>query len=259
MYGDTTILADQYLSAKKWVDHRLQLAGDDYLIRDTEEFGDWLAYQPGTESNDKSGFTDPDFIAAAYLAHSSHILSKIAHILGKEEDGIYYQERFERTKTAFQEEFLSRTGRLSPHTQTAYVLALHFELIPPELIVKSVGYLARNIEDRDMHLSTGYLGTGLINEVLTKHGRSDFAYALLLQKTYPSWLYPITKDATTIWERWDGIRPDGSFGSEFMNSFNHTPLGAVGSWLYGSVAGLRPVDSLPGFKHILFAPQPHIE
>ncbi len=257
MYGDTTILADQYLSAKKWVDHRIELAGSDFLMRDTEEFGDWLAYQPGTESNDKSGFTDHDFIATAYLAHSSHVLSKIAHILGREEDAIHYQEKFERTKKAFQEEFLSPNGRLSPHTQTAYVLALHFELIPTALADKSVAYLVQNIKYRDMHLSTGYLGTGLINEVLTKHGYSDIAYELLLQKTYPSWLYPITKGATTIWERWDGIRPDGSFGSEFMNSFNHTPLGAVGSWLYGSVAGIRPVDTLPGFKHILFAPLPH--
>jgi alpha-L-rhamnosidase len=259
MYGDTTVLKEQYKSMCAWVDHRVNTAGEDYLIRDAEEFGDWLAYEPLPDGLEKPGYTDHDYIATAYLAHSADILARISRILGRQEEAKYYQQVFEQARTAFQEEYITGSGRLSPNTQTAYVLALYFNLVPNELEEKAVDYLVDNIEARGMHLSTGYLGTRLINEVLTKQGRSDIAYQLLLQKTYPSWLYPVTKGATTIWERWDGIRPDGTFGSDFMNSFNHTPFGAVGQWLYGSVLGIRPVEDQPGFRHIQFSPIPNAE
>ncbi|MEL6656760.1 MAG: family 78 glycoside hydrolase catalytic domain [Bacteroidota bacterium] len=257
MYGDTSILVDQFESMRSWVDLRNELAGSDNLLQNTSEFGDWLAYRTEADASDKPGYTDTDFIATAYLAHANHILAKIAGVLGKAEEETYYFDRFTAVKTAFQKEYLTPSGRLSPNTQTSYVLALYFDLIPVELQQSAVDYLIRNIENRGMHLSTGYLGTGLLNVVLTRFGRSDIAYKLLLQKSYPSWLYPVTREATTIWERWDGIKPDGGFGSDFMNSFNHTPLGAVGRWLYESVAGIRPIESAPGFKEILFAPHPH--
>jgi alpha-L-rhamnosidase len=174
-------------------------------------------------------------------------------ILGKEQDAEYYSELREKIKNAFQKEFITPAGRMSSNTQTAYVLALAFDLIPEELKSSAARRLADDVR-KFGHITTGFLGTPLICHILTENGYPDLAYMLLFRKKYPSWLYPVTMDATTIWERWDGIKPDGSFQSAGMNSFNHYAYGAVGNWLYSKVAGISIDPEFPGYKHFIIKP-----
>ena len=258
-YGDKRILEEQYESMKKWVDFLHDLAGDDLIINDGFHFGDWLFFIHPTNWNDKPGYTDTDLIATAFFAYSSKLVAKTAEILGKDSDVEKYNELFGLVKASFMNEFLAPSGRLSSNSQTAYVLALNFELIPEELIDNALEYLVKNIKGREDHLSTGFLGTPYLAHVLTKHGKTGVAYDLLLQKTYPSWLYPVTKGATTIWERWDGIKPDGSFQNINMNSFNHYAYGAIGDWMYSTMAGIQFDETQPGYKHIIIKPEPDSE
>jgi alpha-L-rhamnosidase len=141
-------------------------------------------------------------------------------------------------------------------TQTAYVLALHFDLLPEKLRSKAVAELVADIERRNMHLSTGFVGSPYLSHVLSSGGRADVAYALLHQKTWPSWLYSVTQGATTIWERWDGWTEESGFQTPEMNSFNHYAYGAIGAWLYNTVAGIEIDPAQPGYRHILLRPQP---
>jgi len=161
----------------------------------------------------------------------------------------------EKIRAAFVREFLTPNGRLSSNTQTAYVVALSFGLIPEELEEIAAERLAGDVR-KFGHLTTGFLGTPDLCHVLTRYGYLDEAYMLLYRKEYPSWLYPVTRGATTIWERWDGLKPDGTFQDPGMNSFNHYAYGAVGNWLYRAVAGIGPDPELPGFKHIIIRPLP---
>ena len=162
----------------------------------------------------------------------------------------------ERVAAAYRREFVTSTGRVAENTQTAYVLALHFDLLPETQRAGAARRLVENIRTHDTHLTTGFLGTPYLTHVLTRFGYLDVAYDLLLQDSYPSWLYPVTQGATTIWERWDGQRPDGSFQSPGMNSFNHYAYGAVGDWMYQTVAGLDADPDRPGYKHVRIQPQP---
>ncbi|NJK85136.1 MAG: hypothetical protein HC906_03385 [Bacteroidales bacterium] len=152
---------------------------------------------------------------------------------------------------------MTQTGRLSSHSQTAYVLALQFGLMPDNLKEKAVHYLVQDITSRNFHLSTGFLGTPYLCHVLSDNGQTSVAYRLLVQDSYPSWLYPVTKGATTVWERWDGIKPDDTFQTREMNSFNHYAYGAIGDWMYSVVAGIRADDKVPGYKHIIIKPEPN--
>jgi alpha-L-rhamnosidase len=180
-------------------------------------------------------------------------LRKSALIIGKKEDAAAYQELAKNIKSAFANEYITPNGRLVSHTQTAYALALSFDLGPAELIEKSAQYFAADVK-RFGHLTTGFLGTPLLCSTLSKIGRDDLAFMLINRKEYPSWLYPVTQGATTIWERWDTQKPDGTI-IQGMNSFNHYAYGAIGEWLYSYVAGLRIDPQNPGYKHIIF--QPH--
>ncbi len=253
-YGDEKILEDQYASMKRWVDYQAMRAGKDYLWNNDFTFGDWLAYN--TNRSDYPGATtDKDFIEQVYFARSTLLLAKTAEVLGNDEDAWYYRELFSKIREAFRKEYLTPDGRLSPNTQTAYVQALDLGLIPPDLADSSAARLATDVK-KFGHITTGFLGAFLINPVLSATGHTDVAYMLLLRKKYPSWLYPITKGATTIWERWDGIKPDGTFQDPGMNSFNHYAYGAIGEWLYRYVAGLMPDEKAPGYKHFFVRPQP---
>ncbi len=159
-------------------------------------------------------------------------------------------------KAAFTDEFVTPSGRVGPNTQTAYVLALHFDLLPESLRPLAVERLVNEIRQGRYHLTTGFVGTPYLCHVLSRYGYTDVAYELLNQESYPSWLYPVTRGATTIWERWDGIKPDGSFQDASMNSFNHYAYGAIGEWLYRVVAGIEVDPTEPGYKRILIQPQP---
>lgn len=252
-YGDKGILKQQYTSMKGWVEYMAKNAGADYLWNDSKHWhwGDWLAYH--SDNSDYAGsVTQKDLIATAYFCYSTTILSKVASILGNNVDAEKYYKLAMNIKKAFLNEYITPNGRLVSDTQTAYAIALSFDLIPDNLRKKAAGYFAADVE-KFKHLTTGFLGTPLLCSTLSSIGRDDLAFMLLNRKEYPSWLYPVTKGATTIWERWDTMKPDGSI-IDGMNSFNHYAYGAIGEWLYTYVAGLDIDVEKPGYKHILFYP-----
>ena len=251
-YGDKHILERQYPSMKAWVGFMEKQAGEDNLWTGGKHFGDWLAF--ASNASDYTGATtEKDLIATAYYSYSSGLLGKIAGLLGKKEDAEKYAKLSEAIKKAFVQEFVSPNGRLVSHTQTAYALALAFDLLPENLKAKAAGYLAEDVI-KFKHLTTGFVGTPLLCKTLSDIGRDDLAFMLLNRKQYPSWLYPVLQGATTIWERWDGQKPDGTFQTVSMNSFNHYAYGAIGEWLYRHVAGIDIDPENPGYKNIVFNP-----
>ncbi len=253
-YGDTRILEEQYPSMKAWVEY-VRGQANNYLWNTGFHFGDWLAF--ATRRSDYPGATTgKDLIATAYFAYSTQLLSKTAAVLGKEAESHAYAALFDRIKSAFNREFVTPNGRVGENTQTAYALALQFGLLPEELRAQAAGRLVADIHSHEDHLTTGFLGTPYLCHVLSANGQLDTAYALLNQQTYPSWLYPVKTGATTIWERWDGIKPDGSFQDAGMNSFNHYAYGAIGEWMYRVVAGIDLDPESPGYKHVLIRPHP---
>ncbi len=239
---------------KAWVEYMRKQAGDKYLYNTGFTFGDWLAYAT-TDSDYPGATTDKDFIQTAYFARSTGLLAKTAAILGKKEDAAEYEALEGKITAAFLREFVTPNGRLSSNTQTAYTLALTFALLPQSMRADAATRLAADVK-RFGHLTTGFLGTPNLCQALSDSGHLDEAYMLLNQTEYPSWLYPVTKGATTIWERWDGIKPDGSFQDPGMNSFNHYAYGAIGMWMYSVVAGIEIDEAKPGYKHIVIAPRP---
>lgn len=253
-YGDTRILVEQYESMKKWVGFMKEQAGDDHLWIGGTHYGDWLAFAT-TRSDYPGATTEKDLIATAYYAYSSGLLAKIAAIIGNSGDAKKYAALSENIKKAFVTEFVTSSGRLVSHTQTAYCLAIAFDLLPDSLIPKAAEYLAGDVK-KMKHLTTGFVGTPLLCKTLSSHGYEDLAFMLLNRKGYPSWLYPVTQGATTIWERWDGQKPDGTFQTTGMNSFNHYAYGAIGEWLYTYVAGIKIDEENPGYKHFVLGPHP---
>lgn len=252
VYGDRRLLETQYESMKKWTEYIRKNAGAKLLWTNGEHFGDWLSYRGSPQMGEP--VTDNDFIATAFFAHSANLTSKAALIIGKAAEAVEYGELYNNIKKAFLQEYVAPSGRLVCNTQTAYVLALHFDLLPENLRPQAVDRLVQDIKNHGNHLTTGFLGTPYLCHVLTRFGKNDVAYALLNQETYPSWLYPVKMGATTIWERWDGIKPDGSFQDVGMNSYNHYAYGAIGDWMYQNMAGIDLVDA--GFKKFSVAPKP---
>lgn len=253
-YGDKRILEEQYDCMKGWVDYMAFRAGDSYFWNTDFTFGDWLAFS--TDRSDYPGATtSKDLISQAYFARSTDLLIRTAKILDKKQDVEKYSELFENIKTVFINEFVTPNGRVASNTQTAYSLALAFDLLPDSLRKNAAQRLANDVNGFK-HITTGFLGTPQICHVLGEYGYYDEAFMLLNRKEYPSWLYPITKNATTIWERWDGIKPDGTFQNPGMNSFNHYAYGAIGEWLYRVVAGIEIDPDQPGYKHIIIQPHP---
>lgn len=254
-YGDRQLLASQYNSMKAWVEYIHSISKND-LWNSGPHYGDWLFYTMADDRDGKAAITDKFFIAQAFYANSIQNVIKAAKVLGNETDVQNYTTLLETVKKAFLKEYATPSGRLVSNSQTAYVLALNFDLLPENLRAQAAKRLADNIESYGNHLTTGFLGTPYLCHVLTRFGYQDVAYKLLLQETYPSWLYPVKMGATTIWERWDGIKPDGSFQNITMNSFNHYAYGAIGDWMYRAVAGINSVESAPGYKEIVIAPKP---
>jgi alpha-L-rhamnosidase len=253
-YGDKRILEVQYPSMKAWIEFMKTRAGDKNLWTGDNHFGDWLAFAT-TRSDYPGATTEKDLIATAYYSYSSGLLARIASIIGQNDDAKKYAQLSEDIRKAFQKEFVTPAGRLVSNTQTAYSLALAFDLLPEDLIPKAAKFLADDVK-KMKHLTTGFVGTPLLCKTLSANGYDELAFMLLNRKEYPSWLYPVTQGATTIWERWDGQKPDGSFQDVGMNSFNHYAYGAIGEWLYRYVAGLDIDSETPGYKHILLAPHP---
>ena len=253
-YGDKRVLEEQYDSMSKWVEYMRRRAGDDYIWDGDYHFGDWLAFAT-TRPDYPGATTSKDLIATAFYAHSTDLMRRIALVLRKENDAAHYADLLGKIKTAFRREFVTERGRVGEDTQTAYTLALEFDLLPAELQKIAADRLARDVKERG-HLTTGFLGTPYLCHVLGRYGHLAEAYLLLNREKYPSWLYPVKQGATTIWERWDGQKPDGSFQDQGMNSFNHYAYGAIGDWIYQVVAGIDVDPQAPGYQHIIIQPQP---
>jgi alpha-L-rhamnosidase len=248
-YGDRQILETHYDSMKAFVGY-LEATAIAYIrchpeYKGFKGFGDWLSINADTP---------PDLIGTAFYAYSAHLLSQIARVLGRSGDEQRYQDLFDTVKGAFQRRYVTAEGLVGTGSQTSYLLALHFDLLPEDLRPKAMQALVDDYEKRGWKLSSGFVGSPYINHVLTNFGRSDVAYRLLFQKEWPSWLYAVTQGATTIWERWDGWTHDKGFQDVGMNPFNHYAYGAIGSWLYQRVAGIDIDPSRPGYKHIHFHP-----
>ena len=253
VYGDKRILEQQYSSMKAWVDFMLKNSRD-YLWNTGFHFGDWLFYRPDDDNDGRAAVTDKYLIAQCFFAHSTQLLVDAANVLGKKEDVARYTGQLKNIKEAFVHEYLTPNGRLVSGTQTAYTLALNFDMLPESARAQAASRLAMNVRDYSNHLTTGFLGTPYLCHVLTRFGYDSIAYDLLLQDSYPSWLYPVKMGATTIWERWDGIKPDSSFETPGMNSFNHYSYGAIGDWMYRVVAGIDNYQDGAGYKKIKIMP-----
>jgi alpha-L-rhamnosidase len=255
VYGDKNFLENQYKSMKSWVEYIRKKAGDSYIWKGGSKYGDWLFYHPPVNNHtEHDGYTDHDFIATAFYAYSTSILAEAATALGKTDDAQMYSDLFNKIKEVFINEYVTDAGRVGTNSQTSYVLALKFKLLPEHFRSKAAGFLAKDIRERGNHLSTGFLGTPYLCHILSDNGYTDLAYDLLLQEEYPSWLYPVTMGATTIWERWDGEKTDSTFQDPGMNSFNHYAYGAIGDWMYRVSAGIETMG--PGYKHIIIQPHP---
>ncbi|MEJ0091638.1 MAG: family 78 glycoside hydrolase catalytic domain [Limisphaerales bacterium] len=244
VYGDQRILEQHLPAMIKSVDY-LQ-SHSDGLIRDKdrgEDFGDWLSIGADTPK---------DLIGTAYFAYSTHLLAKSCRVLGREAEADKYDQLFTDIKIAFNKRYVAPDGRIQGNTQCAYAMALKFELLPEDLRPKAAQYLEEDIKAKGGHLSTGFVGVSYLLPVLTQAGKTDTAYGLLLQDTFPSWLFSIKHGATTIWERWDGWTPDKGFQDPGMNSFNHYSLGSCGEFLFGGIGGIRLAT--PGFKTIEIEP-----
>jgi len=246
-YGDRDVLAEHYASMARWIEDLARKAGGDLIWSGWFQFGDWLALDAPTLN---------DLVATAYFAHSTHLLAQIAHVLGKREDAERYRTRWETIRGAFVARFVQPDGAIQPEAQSAYVLALTHDLLPATLRDQAAERLVALIRARNNHLSTGFMGTPHLCDVLAHAGYLDVAYDLLLQESYPSWLYPLAHAATTIWERWNGIQPDGAFFNPAMNSFNHYAYGAIGDWLYRTIGGVDGDATSPGYRHVIVRPQP---
>ncbi|WP_053227235.1 alpha-L-rhamnosidase [Solirubrobacter soli] len=240
-YGDPRILTANYDAMTKWIAYLK--ANSSNLIRPNQGYGDWLA---------PDGSTPLDFIGTAFFAYSTDIVRQTAQALGKDEDAATYASLYSQIKSAFVNRWVRADGTVGSGSQTSYVLALKFGLVPDNLEQQAFDRLALDVSGRGNHLSTGFLGTPFLLNVLQDGGRGDLAYKILTQDSYPSWGYMLSRGGTTIWERWDGIRPDGSLQDAGMNSFNHYGLGSIGDWLYDDVGGLAPKD--PGYKTQLVDP-----
>jgi alpha-L-rhamnosidase len=252
-YGDTNILRNQYESMKAWIGF-MERSSTNYLWNKGFHFGDWLFYRPFDDNDGRSAVTDKYLIAQCFFAHSLDLVIKTAMVLGKYDDRVKYNELLKNVKAAFIKEYVTPNGRLVSSTQTAYVLALNFDMLPEALREQAAAKLVENIKSYGNHLTTGFLGTPYLCHVLSRFGYVDIAYTLLLQESFPSWLYPVKMGATTIWERWDGIKPDSTFQTPGMNSFNHYAYGAIGDWMYRVVAGIDTDPEGPGYKKIVIKP-----
>jgi len=255
-FGDARLVARHFDSMCKFVDHMKAEADPFELIRSHPQwhgwhgFGDWLS----TDGPNVFGGTPKELIGTAFLAYDATLLASIAAALRRDKEAGKYAKIAKQATAAFNRRYVTADGLVVGNTQTAYVLALHFGLLPEELRPAAAEALVQLIKNNGNKLTTGFVGSPYLNHVLTAAGKLDVAYQLLLQKNWPSWLYAVTQGATTIWERWDGWTHEKGFQDAGMNSFNHYAYGAIGAWLYQVVTGIE-IDPLhPGYQHVILRP-----
>ncbi len=256
-FGDAGILETQFESMRAWVDYVASVAsvaGEKHLWEGGFQFGDWL---DPTAPPDKpwQARTDKAIVASAYFAHSAKLVGKAAAVLGRDADQTHYLTLAAEVRAAFMREYFTPGGRMISDAETAYALALAFDLLPTHEQRQRAGeHLAELVREGGYHIRTGFVGTPLICDALCSTGHHLTAYRLLMQRECPSWLYPVTMGATTIWERWDSMLPDGSINPGDMTSFNHYALGAVADWMHRTIGGLAPAE--PGYRRIEIRPRP---
>lgn len=243
-YGNPALLSRQFESMKKWIGYITSHTRNAGLWTGGTHFGDWLGLDAPAGSY--KGSSREDLIATAFYAHSVSLTVKAGKVLG--EDVGAYEALYQRIVAAFRAAFPKY------ETQTECVLAAHFKLAPD--CQGAADQLAGMVRKAGVQLQTGFVGTPYLLHVLSDYGYADLAYSLLLREDYPSWLYPVTKGATTVWEHWDGITQSGDFWSKDMNSFNHYAYGAVADWVYGVAAGIQTEEAYPGYERIIVAPHP---
>ena len=243
-FGNKQILKNQYQSMKKWIDYITSTTTTKYLWTGGTHYGDWLGLD--APSGSYKGSSNEDFIASAFYAYSTSLVIQAGTVLG--EDISALSTLYENIVNTFQKTWPTY------HTQTECVLAAHFKLA--KNCQAAADQLADMVRACGTKLQTGFVGTPYLLHVLSDYGHTDLAWDLLLRTKYPSWLYPITKGATTIWEHWDGIMEDGSFWSKDMNSYNHYAYGSVADWVYGVAAGILPRKDAPGYAKVTIAPHP---
>ena len=273
-YGNASLLREHFPMMKKWVDYLHGVGPEEFLWLGGKHFGDWLAMDGDPELG--YGATSNDLIGSAFYAHSTDLLIKAGDRLGY--DMSEYRTLYQNVRAAFRQYFMenglpkielpfvydegqytnmSRSKRpRCGMTQTALTLILHFGLCEPHEREKLAAKLVELIRENGMRMTTGFVGTPYLLHALSENGYHDIAYALLMQEKSPSWLYSVAHGATTMWEHWDGIREDGSFWSETMNSFNHYAYGAVFDWIFGVACGIMPTETAPGYCEVTIAPRP---
>ncbi len=252
--GDLSVLRRQYTSMVSWVDKGIRRGSDGLWDPELWQLGDWLDPQaPPDDPGDAR--TDSTLVADLYLVHVTSIIARVSSKLGEEADASRFLADHQRIKAIFDHKYLAPSGRLVGDTQTALALALKFGIIDnPDQVTVASTRLAKLVRQAKFRVGTGFAGTPVILHALSQNGKLQLAYRMLLEKSCPSWLYPITMGATTMWERWDSMLPDGSINPGEMTSFNHYALGSVVNWLHEVVGGISPRE--PGWKSILVQPQP---
>ncbi|MFB9905688.1 family 78 glycoside hydrolase catalytic domain [Allokutzneria oryzae] len=253
-YGDARVLAEQFSSMRAWVDRQAALAGPDHIWSGGFQFGDWL--DPSAPPEDPfAAKTDHDLLATAHFAYSAGIVAKAAEVLGHDGEARHYADLAAAVRDAFASTYVTPKGRMMGDAPTAYAMALVWNLLPTAEQRAGAGdRLADLVRANGFRIATGFVGTPIITDALCLAGHPRVAYRLLLERECPSWLYPVSMGATTIWERWDSMLPDGSINPGEMTSFNHYALGAVADWLHRTVAGLAP--GAPGYRSLLVRPLP---
>jgi alpha-L-rhamnosidase len=243
-YGDLSAADRHFDAMARWVDYLRATSGPD-LVRNQDTYGDWLNVDDPTAN---------DLTSTAFFGWSARLVARMATATGRPDRAAAYESLADQVAAAFANRFVAADGTVGNGSQTGYVLALAFGLVPPQRTQAVADKLAAKVASRSGHLSVGFMGVENLLPVLAEHGHVDTAYRILQQPDYPGWGYMSARGATTIWERWDGIRTDGSLQDAGMNSFNHYGLGSVGDWLYRTVGGIGP--AAPGYQRLLIAPKP---
>ena len=255
-YGDKSVLAEQFESMKAWVDAITRIDGDNNGWRGQFHFADWLALDNPAGGDDQViGGTDSGFIASVYYAYSTRLVSKAAEGLGNAGDSEKYGKLADKVIQDVRDEYYSKTGRPCINTQTGLLLTLFFNITDNPQCIRDE--LLFKFAANKNKLQTGFTGTPLLCNILSDNGMSDLAYKLLLNEDYPGWLYSVKLGATTIWERWNSLNPDGSVSSTGMNSFNHYANGSIVEWLYRHAAGISA--EAPGFRKVKLNPIPNYQ
>ncbi|MBU3839399.1 MAG: glycoside hydrolase family 78 protein [Candidatus Ruminococcus intestinipullorum] len=252
VYEDQRVLEEQYESMKGYIDYITEHCGENGLWQTGFQYGDWLALDK-EESADRTGATDKYLVANAYYAYSTKIVYQTAEILEYKEDAKKYKDLYEEILRKFNQEYITATGRMVSETQTGCILALYFNLAEEKYRKRITESLKTNLANHKNHLATGFVGTPYLCHTLSENGLHDLAGNIFLKEDYPSWLYAVKKGATTIWERWNSIMPDGSFDESGMNSLNHYAYGSIGDWMYEKLAGIQNIE--PGYKVLKIEPK----